>query len=376
MRERWFGATGRKVPEIVLEGTIDLEGALVVDDLSDHERDPRGSRRRARRSSCARRAPRRSCAALSHGEVACALVRDPKLLELEPGGADLRLTGGCRCRAASCRRRPGIVNQQRRRYPVKGLVALCVTMLLAIVVAIVAGGIAAGGGKASDFSHLYPDLRTVVPTHLAIANQQQRDILRFSNGIANTGHGPWAVRAEHELLDENQTTTAIQEIRTTNDRYECGSQPKQVSACYEIVAEQAASVFEYHPSHHHWHTAGAAGFEVQAGLSRGPGRGFGREGRLLPRRGVPAGRQLVDERAHVLGLLRHAPGRRRRLGRPVPPCDRRPAARPDGRGGRHVLPRLDRRPRATSSSSRTTGTTMRGSASSCRVSRRATARWP
>jgi hypothetical protein len=33
MRERWFGATGRKVPEIALEGTID--GALVLDDVSD-----------------------------------------------------------------------------------------------------------------------------------------------------------------------------------------------------------------------------------------------------------------------------------------------------------------------------------------------------
>ena len=32
MRERWFGATGRKVPQIALEGTIDLEGALVLDD--------------------------------------------------------------------------------------------------------------------------------------------------------------------------------------------------------------------------------------------------------------------------------------------------------------------------------------------------------
>ena len=35
MRERWFGATGRKVPAIALEGTIDLEGALVLDDVSD-----------------------------------------------------------------------------------------------------------------------------------------------------------------------------------------------------------------------------------------------------------------------------------------------------------------------------------------------------
>ena len=35
MRERWFGATGRKVPEIALEGTVDLEGAVVLDDVSD-----------------------------------------------------------------------------------------------------------------------------------------------------------------------------------------------------------------------------------------------------------------------------------------------------------------------------------------------------
>ncbi len=37
MRERWFGATGRKVPQIALEGTVDLEGALVLDDVSDLE---------------------------------------------------------------------------------------------------------------------------------------------------------------------------------------------------------------------------------------------------------------------------------------------------------------------------------------------------
>ena len=35
MRERWFGATGRKVPEIALDGMVDLAGALVLDDVSD-----------------------------------------------------------------------------------------------------------------------------------------------------------------------------------------------------------------------------------------------------------------------------------------------------------------------------------------------------
>jgi hypothetical protein len=35
VRERWFGATGRQVPEIAVEGELDVEGALVIDDVSD-----------------------------------------------------------------------------------------------------------------------------------------------------------------------------------------------------------------------------------------------------------------------------------------------------------------------------------------------------
>jgi hypothetical protein len=82
MRERWFGATGRKVPQIALEGTIDLEGALVLDDVSDldairaaHER---GTPVVVRASSV-----EEVHAALSRGEVACALVRDEALLSLD-----------------------------------------------------------------------------------------------------------------------------------------------------------------------------------------------------------------------------------------------------------------------------------------------------
>ena len=82
MRERWFGATGRKVPEIALEGAIDIEGALVLDDVSDlgairaaHER---GTPVVVRAST-----PADVLAALSRGEVACALVRDAALLSLD-----------------------------------------------------------------------------------------------------------------------------------------------------------------------------------------------------------------------------------------------------------------------------------------------------
>jgi hypothetical protein len=35
VRERWFGATGRKVPELSLEGEVDLDDALVFDSVDD-----------------------------------------------------------------------------------------------------------------------------------------------------------------------------------------------------------------------------------------------------------------------------------------------------------------------------------------------------
>jgi hypothetical protein len=82
MRERWFGATGRKVPEIVLEGTIDLEGALVLDDVSDaaliHDAHARGTPIVVRASSA-----QEVVHALARPEVAAALVQDPELLELD-----------------------------------------------------------------------------------------------------------------------------------------------------------------------------------------------------------------------------------------------------------------------------------------------------
>jgi len=82
MRERWFGATGRKVPAIVLEGTIDLEGALVLDDASDleaaHQAHRAGTPVVVRCST-----PADIHAALSLGPVACALVTDESLLQLD-----------------------------------------------------------------------------------------------------------------------------------------------------------------------------------------------------------------------------------------------------------------------------------------------------
>jgi hypothetical protein len=40
LRERWFGATGRRVPEIAVEGdeAVPTEDALVLDDVGDDRR--------------------------------------------------------------------------------------------------------------------------------------------------------------------------------------------------------------------------------------------------------------------------------------------------------------------------------------------------
>lgn len=143
--------------------------------------------------------------------------------------------------------------------------ASAILPLFALVLAFRAGPAPA---DPSGLNAFYPDLRTVVPTHLNLVNEHQRDLLRFSNGIANTGPGPWALRPENEL-GTNPTTTAFQQIRSNNEQYECGTQPKQVTACYELLHEQVASFFEYHPEHNHWHTANVALFEVREGSSEG-----------------------------------------------------------------------------------------------------------
>ena len=138
-----------------------------------------------------------------------------------------------------------------------------------IVTTIVAGGfalavvaIALAGKPAAPDTSKYPDLKTVVPTHLNLVNQQQNEYLRFSNGIANTGGGPWAMRPENEL-GTTPTTTAWQEIRSSNAQYLCGTQPKPNDPCYTILYEEPVSIFEYHPTHNHWHTADVARFEVR-----------------------------------------------------------------------------------------------------------------
>jgi hypothetical protein len=84
VRERWFGATGRRVPEIAVEGELDLGDALVLDEVSDpaalHEAHEAGRPIVVRAASA-----EEVKAALAHPEVAAALVPPAhrELLELD-----------------------------------------------------------------------------------------------------------------------------------------------------------------------------------------------------------------------------------------------------------------------------------------------------
>jgi hypothetical protein len=73
LRERWFGATGRQVPEIAVEGELELDDALVLENVSDtgalQEAHEAGRPVVVRASS-----PEAVKAALSRPEVACVLV--------------------------------------------------------------------------------------------------------------------------------------------------------------------------------------------------------------------------------------------------------------------------------------------------------------
>jgi hypothetical protein len=90
VRERWFGATGRRVPEIAVEGELELGDALVLDTVDE----PRLRDAHARGTPVVVRAATAEAVrdALAHPEVAAAIVprehaelRDLDLTELTYG---------------------------------------------------------------------------------------------------------------------------------------------------------------------------------------------------------------------------------------------------------------------------------------------------
>ena len=83
-RERWFGATGRRVPEIAVEGELDLGDALVLDGTGD-EKALREAHAAGRPVVVRAGDPEAVARALARPEVACVLVPEGRrdLLDLD-----------------------------------------------------------------------------------------------------------------------------------------------------------------------------------------------------------------------------------------------------------------------------------------------------
>jgi hypothetical protein len=84
LRERWFGATGRLVPEIAVEGELDVDDALVLDGVAD-EAALREAHEHGRPVVVRADSAEAVKAALARPEVASVLVpkSKPELLELD-----------------------------------------------------------------------------------------------------------------------------------------------------------------------------------------------------------------------------------------------------------------------------------------------------
>jgi len=82
VRERWFGGTGRRVPELALEGSLEVEGALVLDDVSKTEQ-LREAHERGTPVVVRAETPEGIKEALARPEVACVLVPSEELLALD-----------------------------------------------------------------------------------------------------------------------------------------------------------------------------------------------------------------------------------------------------------------------------------------------------
>jgi hypothetical protein len=117
---------------------------------------------------------------------------------------------------------------------------------------------ASGGKPRASTEGLYPDLQSAVPHHFTVQNSQQRELLRFSNLIGNTGAGDLRMRPEHNLT--TNVTTGFQEI---------------FDASGNLVVDQPVSEFVFHPAHNHWHMTDVALFEIRFADDDGRGGDWG-----------------------------------------------------------------------------------------------------
>lgn len=116
-----------------------------------------------------------------------------------------------------------------------------------------------------------PDIRAVAPDKLNIQRQQQRDMLRFSNAIANTGANNWQVRRGVELsLTTDAELIAYAESLGLNSSELALTAQELLNPDGSLAALiPDAALSEFHPEHKHFHIGETAEFGLERRNAQG-----------------------------------------------------------------------------------------------------------
>jgi hypothetical protein len=106
---------------------------------------------------------------------------------------------------------------------------------------------------------LLPDISPGVPKHLNIHNQQQNEVLRFTNVRANVGDG--ALEFEEGTVQGNSQNT-FQNLYDDEGNFGVPA---------ENVWHETVSQFVFHPTHNHWHIDEVGEFSVRVDDNGSPG---------------------------------------------------------------------------------------------------------
>ena len=124
-------------------------------------------------------------------------------------------------------------------------------------IALAAASLLAPSASASVGAIVYPNIIEMIPSHLQIQNDHQREWLRFSTTHINIGAGNLQIRGGGQIapcdidgIHYDQCTVATQEL---------------LDASGNVVATHPAGVAFFHPEHNHWHQSAVAEFALKTG---------------------------------------------------------------------------------------------------------------
>jgi hypothetical protein len=160
------------------------------------------------------------------------------------------------------------MNGSKRTRPKSSSLAIVALLVGAALVA-VPDAVATSNIPSECVGGEAPDIRTGSPDQLQLVHHSQRDWVRFTNRIANTGEGDLRLRSDPP--PRTSTTDTIGKGYQQITDVPASATYKDPTLIPTVICEELVSTFVYHPAHRHWHLANIALYEVHKALDTGTG---------------------------------------------------------------------------------------------------------